>query len=74
MFAGMRGNEVESSTSSRIIRAWQKHRESVAGPFQGALIVVPIDVTREDIMHESVDIVRAHLPAGDDGKKPHYML
>lgn len=27
----------------------------------------PLDVTREDVLQESVDIIRTHLPAGEDG-------
>lgn len=33
----------------------------------GSLITVPLDVTREDSLHEALDEVRRHLPAGEDG-------
>ncbi|KAF5302259.1 hypothetical protein FQA39_LY10298 [Lamprigera yunnana] len=71
VFAGFRDGITSGSpsdtTSARIIRSWQKHRESLSIPTQGALIALPLDVTREDISHEAVDIIRAHLPAGEDG-------
>nr|XP_022914563.1 D-beta-hydroxybutyrate dehydrogenase, mitochondrial [Onthophagus taurus] len=70
VFAGLKdistGEESPDTTSSRIIRSWQKHRESISG-HQGALVALPLDVTREDLLHEAVDIIRAHLPAGKDG-------
>ncbi|XP_018571583.1 D-beta-hydroxybutyrate dehydrogenase, mitochondrial [Anoplophora glabripennis] len=69
VFAGLKegasSGSSDDSASSRVIRAWQKHRESIQG--QGALIALPLDVTREDLLHEAVDIIRAHLPAGEDG-------
>nr|XP_023030116.1 D-beta-hydroxybutyrate dehydrogenase, mitochondrial [Leptinotarsa decemlineata]XP_023030117.1 D-beta-hydroxybutyrate dehydrogenase, mitochondrial [Leptinotarsa decemlineata] len=69
VFAGLKDGAAsgssEDSTSAKVIRAWQKHRESVQG--QGVLIALPLDVTREDLLHEAVDIIRAHLPAGEDG-------
>ncbi|KAJ8979238.1 hypothetical protein NQ317_012148 [Molorchus minor] len=69
VFAGLKDGAASGSSddsiSSRVIRAWQKHRESVQGP--GALVALPFDVTREDLLHEAVDIIRAHLPAGEDG-------
>lgn len=57
------------SVGARVIRTWQKHRESVEHGLlpQGTIVALPLDVTREDIMHEAVDIVRGHLPAGEDG-------
>ncbi|KAJ8937397.1 hypothetical protein NQ318_015749 [Aromia moschata] len=69
VFAGLKDGEAsgssDDSVSSRVIRGWQKHRESIQGP--GALVALPLDVTREDLLHEAVDIIRAHLPAGEDG-------
>lgn len=64
---GAASGESNDSTSSRVIRAWQKHRETLPG-LQGTLVALPLDVTREDLLHEAVDIIRAHLPAGEDGK------
>lgn len=60
-------NPSADSVSARVIRSWQKHREATPGIVQGALVALPLDVTREDLLHESVDIIRAHLPAGEDG-------
>ncbi|CAH0768528.1 unnamed protein product [Bemisia tabaci] len=61
----------------RILTAKVKHRESQTtslsvGSYEdrssfGSLISLPVDVTREDSLHEAVDIVRRHLPAGEDG-------
>lgn len=34
----------------------------------GTVVTLPLDVTREDSLHEAVNIVRRHLPAGEDGK------
>lgn len=67
VFAGLKECVSNDNTSARIIRTWQKHRESLLIPLQGTLISLPLDVTREDISHEAVDIIRAHLPAGEDG-------
>ncbi|KAJ3657805.1 hypothetical protein Zmor_009585 [Zophobas morio] len=71
VFAGLKdgasSGSPDDSVSSRIIRAWQKYRESLVGPCHGALVALPLDVTREDLLHEAVDIIRAHLPAGEDG-------
>lgn len=72
VFAGLKDGAFsggsEDSVSSRVIRSWQKHRESETRG-QGALVALPLDVTREDLLHEGVDIIRAHLPAGEDGKR-----
>ncbi|XP_050299209.1 D-beta-hydroxybutyrate dehydrogenase, mitochondrial [Anthonomus grandis grandis] len=66
VFAGLKpGPESESSASAQVIRAWQKHRETVQK--HGNIVALPLDVTREDLLYESVDIIRAHLPAGEDG-------
>jgi NAD(P)-dependent dehydrogenase (short-subunit alcohol dehydrogenase family) len=71
VFAGLKdgasSGSPDDSVPSRVIRAWQKHRESLTGQCQGALVALPLDVTREDLLHEAVDIIRAHLPAGEDG-------
>lgn len=37
-------------------------------PHSGTLVTVPLDVTREDSLHEALEHVRRHLPAGEDGK------
>lgn len=72
VFAGLRegaGSGADTdSVPARVIRAWQKHRESIEhGSPYGTIVPLPLDVTREDILHEAVDIIRAHLPAGEDG-------
>ncbi|XP_044255289.1 D-beta-hydroxybutyrate dehydrogenase, mitochondrial [Tribolium madens] len=71
VFAGLKdgasSGSSDDSVSSRVIRAWQKHRESLTGLCHSALVALPLDVTREDLLHEAVDIIRAHLPAGEDG-------
>jgi len=71
VFAGLKqgaaSGESSDSSSARVIRAWQKQRESTSLLNQGTLVALPLDVNREDLLHESVDIIRAHLPAGKDG-------
>jgi len=55
----------------KILRARLKARE--AGGAEGVVktygstITLPLDVTREDSLHEAVNVVRRHLPAGEDG-------
>lgn len=68
MFAGLKETEISDSPSSRVISDWQKNKESLSDAGPGTLIVLPLDVTREDVLHESVDLIKAHLPAGDGGK------
>ncbi|XP_076273198.1 D-beta-hydroxybutyrate dehydrogenase, mitochondrial [Rhynchophorus ferrugineus] len=69
VFAGLKNGassgSAEDSVPAKVIRAWQKQRESVQGT--GTIVALPLDVTREDLLYESVDIIRAHLPAGEDG-------
>lgn len=54
---------------ARLLRAHAKHQEAVFGdlPYQGSLVTLPMDVTREDVLHEAMDVIRRHLPAGHDG-------
>lgn len=65
---GLSDGTLNVGVSAKILRAWQKFRESNQLQKHGAIIALPLDVTREDLLHESVDIIRAHLPAGEDGK------
>lgn len=67
MFAGLKEAEISDSVPSRVISDWQKNKESLSDTGPGTLIALPLDVTREDILHESVDLIKAHLPAGDGG-------
>ncbi|XP_066140883.1 D-beta-hydroxybutyrate dehydrogenase, mitochondrial [Euwallacea fornicatus] len=55
----------EDSVPAKVIRSWLKYRESIQG--QGNIVPLHLDVTREDLLYESLDIIRAHLPAGEDG-------
>lgn len=83
VFAGFRpAGDVDGETCDgdsdavKILRAKLKHREAVVTGAEGAAkganfgstITLPLDVTREDSLHEAVNIVRRHLPAGEDGK------
>jgi hypothetical protein len=65
--------------AARILRAKLKEREmmngetatetnATSGASVGTLIALPLDVTREDLLHEAVTLIRRHLPAGEDGK------
>jgi 3-hydroxybutyrate dehydrogenase len=68
------------SVAARILRAKIKEREMMnselatepttapSGGAVGTLIALPLDVTREDMLHEAVVLIRRHLPAGEDGK------
>ncbi|XP_069686916.1 D-beta-hydroxybutyrate dehydrogenase, mitochondrial [Periplaneta americana] len=67
------------SLAARILRAKIKEREMLnsecaseasappSGAAVGALITIPLDVTREDMLHEAVVLIRRNLPAGEDG-------
>lgn len=74
MFAGVRDVGAQDCTALRVLRSWQKLREGTDCESReqsrdfGNIVLLPMDVTREDVMHDAVDIVRAHLPAGADGK------
>lgn len=68
--------------AGKILRAKLKQREvlmssvsagaeesGIARPVTyGTIVTLPLDVTREDSLHEAVNIVRRHLPAGEDGE------
>lgn len=70
VFAGMKEGTDSDGMPAKIIRSWQKERQgSNNTTSNGSIVILPLDVTREDILHEAVDIMRAHLPAGEDGKK-----
>ncbi|KAK3927187.1 D-beta-hydroxybutyrate dehydrogenase, mitochondrial [Frankliniella fusca] len=60
---------VGDSLCARLLRAHAKHQEAVFGdlPYQGSLVILPMDVTREDVLHDAMDVIRRHLPAGHDG-------
>uniref|UniRef100_A0A023EZV8 Putative corticosteroid 11-beta-dehydrogenase n=1 Tax=Triatoma infestans TaxID=30076 RepID=A0A023EZV8_TRIIF len=66
VFAGLQDGDLDCD-AARIIRAKMKSLESVPGAGQGAVILFPLDVTREDSLHEGVDHIRRHLPAGQHG-------
>lgn len=73
------GRDEGGSLAARILRAKIKEREMLdsdcaseasappSGAAVGALITLPLDVTREDLLHEAVVVIRRHLPAGEDG-------
>lgn len=73
VFAGIRDMH-EDCVALRAARAWVKERESIPYRGQGMLVALPLDVTREDLLHEAADIIRAHLPAGEDGKIPSILI
>lgn len=80
--AAIENDESKSSDAVKILRAKLKQREALSTALIGidgqeyviqttnfgSLITVPLDVTREDSLHEAVDNVRRHLPAGEDGE------
>ena len=64
--------ESESSIPKKILEAkWKKFeaccKKEENENFVG-LVVLPLDVTREDLLHEALGTIRRHLPAGEDGK------
>ncbi|KDR21364.1 D-beta-hydroxybutyrate dehydrogenase, mitochondrial, partial [Zootermopsis nevadensis] len=81
VFAGLKNPEAtyrddegavteNGSVAARILRAKLKEREMMAaqsGGAVGTLITLPLDVTREDLLHEAVVLIRRYLPAGEDG-------
>lgn len=82
VFAGFKPSVVEcksdenKSDGYKILRAklksCQNHLLSASVSVDDAnvlkVITLPLDVTREDSLHEAVDIIRRHLPAGEDGE------
>ncbi|KAF6205256.1 hypothetical protein GE061_019424 [Apolygus lucorum] len=66
VFGGVQDGNLECD-AAKIIRAKMKAVEAAAGQQQGAIILIPLDVTREDSLHEGVDLIRRHLPAGQNG-------
>jgi len=60
-----------SSGACALLRSRVKQRESAAVNVErapGGVVFVPLDVTREDSLHEAVVTVKRHLPAGEDGQ------
>lgn len=82
VFAGVKAAaQPASCQAAAILRAKLKQREAAStalvgadeyaaktAPTFGTLVTVPLDVTREDSLHEALEHVRRHLPAGEDGK------
>jgi len=59
-----------SSGACALLRSRVKQRESATVDVErapGGIVFVPLDVTREDSLHEAVVTVKRHLPAGEDG-------
>ncbi|XP_063217718.1 D-beta-hydroxybutyrate dehydrogenase, mitochondrial [Bacillus rossius redtenbacheri] len=72
VLAGFRAPD--DGAAARLMRARLKELEALLeaaraapGPAAGSLFMLPLDVTREDVLHEAVGLVRGHLPAGEDG-------
>lgn len=84
VFAGLKPSGLEAdverekpdlslSTPKKILESKWKHFEAccekeVQGVCFGSLVVLPLDVTREDLLHDAVGTIRRYLPAGEDGK------
>lgn len=59
-----------SSGACTLLRSRVKQRESATADVErapGGIVFVPLDVTREDSLHEAVVTIKRHLPAGEDG-------
>lgn len=63
VFAGLQEPE---GAAARVLKAKVKRMEA-EGKAHGAVVLMPLDCTREDSLHEAVDHVRRHLPAGQNG-------
>lgn len=59
--------EGAESLAARVLRAKLKQLEA-EGLSHGAVVILPLDCTREDSLHEAVQLVRRHLPAGENGE------
>ncbi|KAL0280669.1 UNVERIFIED_CONTAM: hypothetical protein PYX00_001894 [Menopon gallinae] len=59
------------SIARKIVEAKWKHFETFCKKEEneslGNLVTLPLDVCREDLLHEAVGLIRRHLPAGEDG-------
>jgi len=65
--------DVSSSTAKKILESKWKEFEAccekeVENVGFGSVNVLPLDVTREDLLHDAVGTIRRYLPAGEDGK------
>lgn len=61
----------KSSEACALLRLRVKQRESDSTDVErapGGIVFIPLDVTREDSLHEAVITVKRHLPAGEDGQ------
>lgn len=68
VFAGLKGDPSEQE-AGRVLKAKLKAMEAEERLLPlGTLILVSLDVTREDSLHDAVDAVRRHLPVGENGK------
>nr|CAD7440817.1 unnamed protein product [Timema bartmani] len=77
VFAGFKnvgeGDAENGTLAVKILKAKLKERETLVGENDGNLVAnmgsvvpIPLDVTREDMLHEAVGLIRRHLPAGED--------
>ncbi|KAK6634001.1 hypothetical protein RUM44_004608 [Polyplax serrata] len=61
----------ETSASKKILEAKWKRFEACCKKEENenfvGLVVLPLDVTREDLLHDALGTIRRHLPAGEDG-------
>lgn len=66
-------NGTDASIPKKILQAkWKKFEASCKKEenenFVGS-VVMPLDVTREDLLHDALGTIRRNLPAGEDGKQ-----
>lgn len=71
---GIDGSSSCATSEACTLLRWRvKQRDAAAAAADlerapgGGVTFVPLDVTREDSLHEAVDLVKRHLPAGEDG-------
>lgn len=65
VFAGMK--DTVDSLPAKLLKGWMKMRENSDVPFHGTIVLLQIDVTREDVLRDASEAVGTHLNAGERG-------
>lgn len=66
VFAGLKDTS-DSSLPVKLLKGWTKMRENMETPQQGSIVMLKIDVTKEDVLREATEAMGAHLNAGERG-------
>ncbi|XP_037935583.1 uncharacterized oxidoreductase SAR2567 [Teleopsis dalmanni] len=65
VFAGMK--DIHDSLPAKLLTGWVGMREFDDEPLRGSIIMMKLDVTREDKLREAAVSINAHLNAGQHG-------